>query len=128
MSVKKNKDVWLVTTSACKESKLHSDSYCYHIGLMNIKTHEEVITYVEESFDNFKNWIEILDVMDASIDGVYYGIIVSDIKFTKRTDRTDRKVVNADSLPFTESILERGAMADVIAEIWSAKAHFAINV
>lgn len=96
---------WYVESIVQKDSKLMPGSTTYHIELVNVKTRERAVTYVEERFKNSSHWREVIQNHPQ-------GQILSNLTLYN-TSRID-----ADSKPRIEYLLPQTEMKEILREQW----------
>lgn len=96
---------WYVDSIVQKDSKLMPGSTTYHIELINIKTRERRVTYIEERFRNSAHWREVINNHPQ-------GQIISNL-VTWGKDK-----INADSQPQVEYLLPQLEMQEILRAQW----------
>lgn len=96
---------WVVNSCVQRDSKLMPGSTVWHIELVNIKTQEKRVTYVERRFKNYRHWKEIINLYPM-------GLVISNVK------ELNGKRINADSKPEILFAVPQEELADILAEFW----------
>ena len=76
--------------------------------MQGIKTKTVYKTWVDPKYNNWKNWLHILEVANTK------GVVISNIKLKD----VDKKIVNADSEPRLEYVVTPEALANILEEYW----------
>jgi hypothetical protein len=98
---------WIVNSITTKKSKY--GGMMEEIVFIDIKTREQIKSYLDPENRNYHKWNSVLAGRDD-------GMIVGGLKTSVKNDKT---IINADSVPEIVWQGSKTELADTIAEVWS---------
>jgi hypothetical protein len=97
--------VWQVNSCVERDSRAMPGTRCWHITLTEINSRTKVQTYVEETYNNYSNWHEIIQKFPR-------GLLIENIKLV------NPKTANADSEPAILFDVEAVELEQMLQHHW----------